>query len=432
MAKNSIRDFDATSGNNTDIQSVDISEGCAASGINNAIRELMTDLKNVSTGAVNLETPAADRLDVDNIRIDGNTISSTDTNGDITLDPNGTGDTIVASGNLAVGTSSPADELHVNATGANVNLRLTRDTNTGCRVSGSNGSTTPSFIVETIASGTATERMRIDQNGDVGINENSPDTLLHLTDTTANDGPVIRLEGSGNNAANNLIGGVEWKNSDGSGDGPTVTGAIRHYSSNSSGSGGYTTFHTHDGTEGGEGSDAVERMRIDKNGNVLMGATSMPTNGGIGFEGASGYAQWSRSGTGSEYAIRFYRNNSNSGNISYTNTSVTYGTSSDHRLKQGVEDMTGAIDRVKALAPKRFQFIADADTTVDGFLAHEAQTVVPEAVTGTHNEVDDDGNAVMQGIDQSKLVPLLTGALQEAITKIETLATTVAALEAAD
>jgi hypothetical protein len=85
--------------------------------------------------------------------------------------------------------------------------------------------------------------------------------------------------------------------------------------------------------------------------------------------------------------------------------------------------MTGAITRVKQLAPKRFNFIADANTTVDGFLAHEAQAVVPEAVTGTHNEVDDDGNAVMQGIDQSKLVPLLTGALREAITKIETLET---------
>ena len=91
--------------------------------------------------------------------------------------------------------------------------------------------------------------------------------------------------------------------------------------------------------------------------------------------------------------------------------------------------MTGAIDRVKQLAPKPFNFIADPDTTVDGFLAHEAQAVVPEAVTGTHNEVDDDGNAVMQGIDLSKLVPLLTGALQEAIAKIETLETKVAALE---
>ena len=65
MAKNSIRDFDSTAANNTDIQSTDISEGCAASGINNAIRELMADLKDVSAGTVNLETPAADRLDVD-------------------------------------------------------------------------------------------------------------------------------------------------------------------------------------------------------------------------------------------------------------------------------------------------------------------------------------------------------------------------------
>ena len=93
--------------------------------------------------------------------------------------------------------------------------------------------------------------------------------------------------------------------------------------------------------------------------------------------------------------------------------------------------MTGAIDRVKVLAPKRFNFIANADITVDGFLAHEAQAVVPEAITGTHNEVDDDGNPVMQGIDQSKLVPLLTGALQEAIAKIEDLETRLAALEGA-
>ena len=98
-----------------------------------------------------------------------------------------------------------------------------------------------------------------------------------------------------------------------------------------------------------------------------------------------------------------------------------YVGSSDHRLKENVVNLDGGITRVKQLAPKRFNFIANPNSTVDGFLAHEAQTVVPEAVTGTYNEVDDDGNAVMQGIDQSKLVPLLTAALQEAITKIETL-----------
>jgi hypothetical protein len=76
-------------------------------------------------------------------------------------------------------------------------------------------------------------------------------------------------------------------------------------------------------------------------------------------------------------------------------------------------------------------FIADPDTTVDGFLAHEAQAIVPECVTGAKDAVDADGNPVYQGIDQSKLVPLLTAALQEAIAKIETLEAEVAALKGA-
>ena len=118
------------------------------------------------------------------------------------------------------------------------------------------------------------------------------------------------------------------------------------------------------------------------------------------------------------------------GRITSDGSTTTYATSSDHRLKENVEDMTGAIDRVKQLLPKRFNFINDdTNTLVDGFLAHEAQSVVAEAVSGTHNEVDDDGEAVMQGIDQSKLVPLLTGALKEAIAKIEDLEARIATLE---
>ena len=146
------------------------------------------------------------------------------------------------------------------------------------------------------------------------------------------------------------------------------------------------------------------------------------------------------------------------GSITTNGSATAFNTSSDHRLKENVADMTDAITRVKTLAPKRFNFIADDSVTVDGFLAHEAQAVVPEAVTGTHNEVEtwtqqeiDDGDApdgtsagdnkldgdgntvpVMQGIDQSKLVPLLTAALKESIAKIETLETKVAALEAGE
>jgi hypothetical protein len=67
---------------------------------------------------------------------------------------------------------------------------------------------------------------------------------------------------------------------------------------------------------------------------------------------------------------------------------------------------------------------------VDGFLAHELAEVVPEAVTGEKDAVDDEGNPVYQGIDQSKLVPLLTAALQEALAKIDDLTARVSALEA--
>ena len=194
------------------------------------------------------------------------------------------------------------------------------------------------------------------------------------------------------------------------------------------------------GTIDSRGSGAVlafdiggsEAMRIDSSGNLLLGTTTnldTASRLNVKYSYTNSGAAWESNNTATHNAIVFKNPNGLVGTIQTSGSSTAYNTSSDHRLKENVADMTGAIDRVKTLAPKRFNFIADADTTVDGFLAHEAQAVVPEAVSGTHNEVDDDGNAVMQGIDQSKLVPLLTGALREAIAKIETLETKVAALE---
>jgi len=118
------------------------------------------------------------------------------------------------------------------------------------------------------------------------------------------------------------------------------------------------------------------------------------------------------------------------GSIIGSATSTAFNTSSDYRLKENVTDLTGAADRVQQLAPKRFNFIADADKTVDGFLAHEVADIVPEAISGEKDAVDADGNPEYQGIDQSKLVPLLTAALQEALTKIDALETRIVALEA--
>ena len=132
------------------------------------------------------------------------------------------------------------------------------------------------------------------------------------------------------------------------------------------------------------------------------------------------------------------------GTVTVTNSATAYNTSSDYRLKTDAQPMTGATDRIKQLNPVNFEWIADG-TRVDGFLAHEAQAVVPEAVTGTKDAMrdeeyevtpavtDDDGNvtteAVMgtrsvpdyQGIDQSKLVPLLVATIKELEARITAL-----------
>lgn len=135
-----------------------------------------------------------------------------------------------------------------------------------------------------------------------------------------------------------------------------------------------------------------------------------------------------RNTEGTVFAVRYQA--VAKGGIDVTTTSVVYNTSSDYRLKENIVEIDNAIDRVKQLKPKRFNFIQEPSIVVDGFMAHEAQEVVPESVTGTKDEIDDNGEPVYQGIDHSKLVPLLTAALQEAIGKIETLTSRVEALEA--
>jgi len=125
--------------------------------------------------------------------------------------------------------------------------------------------------------------------------------------------------------------------------------------------------------------------------------------------------------SGYSYMIFCYNGGSIGGISQNGTTGVTFETSSDYRLKENVDYTFDATSRLKQLKPARFNFIAEPDKTVDGFLAHEVESIVPEAIRGTKDEVDDDGNAVMQGIDHSKLVPLLVKTIQELEARITAL-----------
>jgi len=261
---------------------------------------------------------------------------------------------------------------------------------TGTWTSGSSQPTRLVFSTTADGASSPTERMRIDSSGNVGIGYTSPSAKLEVNGH-------IRLQASGR------IGVA--------GSGTTPETAIRFTDSDN------ITFIVGNG----------EKARIDSSGRLLVGTstaydTGLTVGGGEYFARATSSRSLTlRRDTTDGSIAEFRRDATTVGTISVTTTATAYNTSSDYRLKENVVPLTGAVDRLNQLQVHRFNFIADPDTTVDGFIAHESQAVVPECVTGTKDEVNDEGNPVYQGIDQSKLVPLLTAALQEAIAKIETL-----------
>ena len=188
-------------------------------------------------------------------------------------------------------------------------------------------------------------------------------------------------------------------------------------------------------------------MTIDNAGRVMLGTTtSTNPNAKLVIKSFSNNdAAEVRVSTNGVYGFAFFNAaDSVVGSIQINSTGTAFNTSSDYRLKENVLPMAGSIDRLKALKPSRFNFKSDATLTVDGFLAHEAQSVVPECVTGIKDAMKDeeyevtpavmDGDTVVteavigtrsvpayQGIDQAKIVPLLVASLQEAIARIEVL-----------
>ena len=196
----------------------------------------------------------------------------------------------------------------------------------------------------------------------------------------------------------------------------------------------YWRTSTVSGTAGNTVSWSNPAMTLDASGNLLVGTTSQFGNGVIcvnTYKNGSAVAGFiTQPSTNANYDAATFKNSSATtvGYIGCTATTTSYVTSSDYRLKEADVPMIGATERVKALRPINFAWKIDG-SRVDGFFAHELAEVVPEAATGTKDAIDAEGKPVYQGIDQSKLVPLLTAAIQEQQTLIEALTARLTALE---
>ena len=194
------------------------------------------------------------------------------------------------------------------------------------------------------------------------------------------------------------------------------------------------------GNENNNLSGITEKLRITNSGTVTNSQSMNAPTSGSGWGFTTDQLYLSTNGTSANYALRFYNDNGLVGSALVNGSSTTFNTSSDYRLKENEVIISDGIVRLKKLKPYKFNFKKDPNLKVDGFFAHEVSSVVPESVTGTKDQIADAddfnnglanavGDPVYQQIDQSKLIPLLTAALQEAVTKIEALEAEVAALK---
>jgi len=274
----------------------------------------------------------------------------------------------------------------------------------------------------------------IDSSEKVGIGLTSPQELLHLKDGdiavgngTAGNNAVIGRVGFSTDSSNSRFIGMESFRG-----GDAANADLR--------------FHTYGGD-----SNKGERMRIDNAGNVSIGGTTATAAFNLVGTGGSNVQIQNNiaPGTNTFVSIGFINDNGLIGSIQSGGSSTAYATSSDYRMKENVDYTWDATTRLKQLKPARFNFIADdTNTLIDGFIAHEVSSIVPEAVTGakdamavetryTADDVETQGDTPSknvgdpktysstkidpQGIDQSKLVPLLVKTIQELEARITAL-----------
>lgn len=161
--------------------------------------------------------------------------------------------------------------------------------------------------------------------------------------------------------------------------------------------------------------NGTQRMILTNSTDVVFGTlTAAPTAGEDGISvwtAGQAILRLSRSGTSGTH-LQVQNNNGVVGSISTSGSTTAFNTSSDYRLKESVQPMVGALERIGQLKPVTYLWKVDGSVG-EGFIAHELQAVIPSAVTGAKDAVDADGNPSYQGVDQSKVVATLVAAIQE-------------------
>ena len=264
-------------------------------------------------------------------------------------------------------------------------------------------------------------------SGNVGIGTASPTQPLHISKPQG--AALIQSTTTTNSAylAFNNGGGTSYVGVD------TSTGSVF-----SSGAYGMTLFNAANSATT-FWTNATERMRIDSSGNLLVGISST----GVSLQ-PNGQAYQTRIWNANSTNI--YIDNSSScgyvfsyGAASYfaATTAASFTVASDYRLKENFAPLTSAIERIKQLKPIKFSYKENNKMSmpwgtdlVDGFLAHEFAEVIPFAVTGEKDAVDENNEIKAQSLDMTKAVPLLVAAIQELNAKVEAQAATIAELQA--
>jgi hypothetical protein len=161
------------------------------------------------------------------------------------------------------------------------------------------------------------------------------------------------------------------------------------------------------------GTSGSERMRITSGGNVLIGTTSGTGKLNVSQSGVEWSSIYNHTNATTQYYFLFQYNGTSIGSIIGNNTSTSYNTTSDYRLKQDLKPING-LDLVSQIKVYDYEWKSD-ETRAYGVLAHELQEVIPQAVNGEKDAEQ------MQGVDYSKLVPILVQAIQELKAEIEIL-----------